>query len=135
MEFLAFGRGKADRIAAERLEIPVGDPVFRMRNRLRLGGTPIMVDDIVVPVARFPKLTEATFRNRPSTVYNLYQEAFGISVVRTSERLRATVADADTAGVLRGRGRRAAAADPAGGVHVQRPRGRVSRFTGEHRRA
>jgi len=100
VEFLAFGRGKADRIAAERLDIPVGDPVFRMRNRLGLGGQPIMVDDIVVPVARFPKLTEATFRNRPSTVYNLYQDAFGISVVRTSERLRATVADADTATVL-----------------------------------
>jgi GntR family transcriptional regulator len=100
VEFVAFARGKADPIAAERLGIAVGDPVFRMRNRLRLEGVPIMVDDIVVPVARFPRLTEAMFRNRPSTIYNLYQEAFGISVVRTSERLRATVADADTAGVL-----------------------------------
>lgn len=100
VQFLAFGRGKADRSAAERLGIAVGDPVFRMRNRLRLEGTSIMVDDIVVPVARFPKLTEAMFRNRPSTIYNLYQEAFGISVIRTSERLRATLADRDAARVL-----------------------------------
>jgi GntR family transcriptional regulator len=100
VEFLSFARGRADKAAAERLGIAVGDAVFRIRNRLKLNGAPIMVDDITVPAARFAGLTEAQFRDRPSTIYNLYQESFGISVVRTRERLRASVADAALAGLL-----------------------------------
>ncbi|NDP41450.1 MAG: GntR family transcriptional regulator [Aromatoleum sp.] len=95
-----FAKGKADRVAADRLGVEIGDAVFRIRNLLRLGGTPVIVDDIVLPAARFPGLDEKQFRERPSTIYNLYQEAFGISVVRTSERLSATLADADSAALL-----------------------------------
>jgi GntR family transcriptional regulator len=98
--FLAFARGKADRVAAEALGVPVGDPVLRIRNLLRLAGRPAIVDDITLPASRFGGLTEKQFRARPSTIYNLYQESFGISVVRTSERLRAAVADAETARLL-----------------------------------
>jgi len=100
VQFLSFAKAKADRAAAEKLGLAVGDPVFRIRNRLRLAGTPIIVDDITVPAARFAGLTEARVRDRPSTIYNLYQEAFGISVVRTNERLRATLADAEFAALL-----------------------------------
>jgi len=100
VQFLSFAKAKADRPAAEKLGLAVGDPVFRIRNRLRLAGTPIIVDDITVPAVRFAGLTEARVRDRPSTIYNLYQEAFGISVVRTNERLRATLADGEFAALL-----------------------------------
>ncbi len=100
VQLLSFARAKADRAVAERLLIEPGDPVLRIRNALRLGGAPMMIDDITLPAARFPGLTEKRFRERPSTIYNLYQEAFGVSVVRTSERLRAVVADAETAALL-----------------------------------
>jgi len=83
-----------------------------VRNLLSLGGEPVIVDDLALPAARFPGLTERQFAGRPSTIYNLYQEAFGLSVVRTSERLRATLADADTAALPPRRPRRAAARDP-----------------------
>ena len=95
VRLLSFGRGKADRIEAERLRIAPADPVLRIRNLLALSGVPIILDDITLPVTRFPGLTEKQFRARTSTIYNLYQEAFGLSVVKTSERLRATLADAD----------------------------------------
>ena len=100
VQFMSFARARAERQVAQRLAIASGAPVFRMRNRLRLGGAPIMVDEITVAAARFAGLTEARFRDRPSTIYNLYQEAFGISVVRTNERLRATLADTESAGLL-----------------------------------
>jgi GntR family transcriptional regulator len=100
VQFLSFAKGRADRVAAEKLRIAVGDPVFRARNRLRLAGVPIMVDDITLPATRFAGMTEAQFRDRPSTIYNLYQQAYGISVVRSSERLRATLADAESAALL-----------------------------------
>ena len=100
VELLSFTRGKADRVEATRLDLDTGDAVLRIRNRLRLSGAPIMIDDITLPVARFAGLTERQFRARPSTIYNLYQDAFGISVVRTRERLRAIAADADTGALL-----------------------------------
>ena len=100
VRLLSFARGKADKAEAERLGIAGGDGVLRIRNLLALAGEPIIIDDITVPVARFPGLAEKQFRARTSTIYNLYQEAFGVSVVKTSERLRATLADADAAALL-----------------------------------
>jgi GntR family transcriptional regulator len=100
VQLLSFSRARADRTAAEKLGGAVGDSVFRIRNRLRLSGMPIMVDDITLLSARFPGLVESQFRERSSTIYNLYQESFDISVVRTSERLRATLADAESATLL-----------------------------------
>ena len=61
----------------------------------------MIVDDIAVSAARFPGITERAIRDRPSTVYNLYQDAFGVSVVRTVERLRATGVDEEIASLLR----------------------------------
>jgi GntR family transcriptional regulator len=100
VELLSFTRTRADRSLAEPLGLAPGDPLLRIRNRLSLEGTPIMIDDIALAAARFPGLTERAFRNRPSTIYNLYQDSFGISVVRTQERLRAASAGADMAALL-----------------------------------
>jgi GntR family transcriptional regulator len=93
VELLSFARGKADRASAQALGIAVGERVFRIRNVLRFDRTPVIVDDITLPAARFPGLTLSRFRDRPSTIYNLYQDAFGLSVVRTRERVRAALAD------------------------------------------
>jgi GntR family transcriptional regulator len=100
VKLVSFGKGRADRLQAETLGIAPGDPVHRICNLLAVGGEPIIIDDITLAASRFPGLTEPQFRDRPSTIYNLFQEAFGISVVRTRERLRATLADADAAALL-----------------------------------
>jgi len=100
VQLQSFGRGRADRTVAELLGIGPGDPVFRVRNLLSLGSAPIIVDDITLPAARFAGLTERQFRARRSTIYNLYQDAFGTSVVKTRERLRATEADAASGALL-----------------------------------
>jgi len=100
VRMVAFARGKADRVEAEKLAIALADPVIRVRNLLHLGGEPIIVDDLTLSAARFPGLTEKQFRERPSTIYHLYQDVFGITIARSSERLRASVADADAASLL-----------------------------------
>ena len=100
VELLSFARGKADRAAAEALCVAPGEPLYRIRNLLHLDGHPVIVDDIALPAARFAGLTHARFRDRRSTIYNLYQEAFGLSVLRTRERVRASVADIATAKLL-----------------------------------
>lgn len=105
VKLVAWARGKADRKEAEALAVAPGDAVIRVRNLLELDGQPIIVDDIAIAAARFPGLTERQFRERPSTIYSLYEDAFGLSVVRARERLRAATADAEIApllGVARG---------------------------------
>ena len=101
VELLSFAKAKADRAAAELLGLAAGDSVYRIRNRLeprRHRRSSSTTSRCRSPT--FPGLTERQFRHRSSTIYNLYQEAFGISVVRASERLRATLADAETAALL-----------------------------------
>jgi GntR family transcriptional regulator len=89
VESVFFHKAVAGTEEAARLKIAVGTPTFHVRNKLTLLGDVVAVDDITLDQARFAKLTPVQFKERPNTIYNLYQEAFGITVVRTDERLRA----------------------------------------------
>ena len=97
---LSFRKGKAGAEEARRLSIGAGDPVLRVRNLLSLGAAPVILDDIVVPHALFPDLSEKIFTARDNTIYHLYQVRYGINVVRSSERLSATLADPQAAKLL-----------------------------------
>ncbi len=97
---LAFRRDRATADEATALAVPAGDPVWRIRNLLLLDEAPALVDDIVLARARFPDLTERIFTQRENTIYNLYQSRYGLSVLRSSERLRASLAGAEIARLL-----------------------------------
>ena len=73
---------------------PRDERVIRIRNVLSLAGRPRIVDDITLPAALFPGLTEKIFLARDNTIYHLYQSRYGINVLRTDERLRAVLASA-----------------------------------------
>jgi GntR family transcriptional regulator len=97
---LAFRKARADAGEAAKLAIGAGDPVFRIRNLLSLDARPVIIDELVVPQRLFPDLSEAILTGRDNTIYHLYQTRYGINVLRTSERLRATLADAEAARLL-----------------------------------
>jgi len=101
VEFVFFQKSQADDEASSRLRIATGAPAFHVRNKLSLLGSVVAVDDIVIAQSRFDKLSAAQLKERPNTIYNLYQEAFGITVVRTEERLRAEPASVEHAKLLR----------------------------------
>ncbi|MCL4748155.1 MAG: GntR family transcriptional regulator [Burkholderiaceae bacterium] len=101
VELHSFTRGRASSEESAKLHLAPDAPVIRLRNLLTLGEAPVMVDDITLSSARFPKLGEAGIRGRASTLYQLYQAGFGLTIVRTSERLRAVAAPADVATLLR----------------------------------
>ena len=92
-ELLRFRRVRASAAAREKLELPAGAQVFEFVNLLSLNGDVVMTDEICLPESRFPGLTEAHLRERPSTLYALYQDVFGVNVIGTDERLRAGLAD------------------------------------------
>jgi GntR family transcriptional regulator len=83
-----FSQAKATPEVASRLQIDVGTPVFRFTNQLSLHDSVVLIETIVLPQARFPGLTETALRDRPNTLYNFYQDSFGINVVNTGERVR-----------------------------------------------
>ena len=59
-ELLSFRKGRAEAEEAQRLAIGRGTPTLRMQNALKLGGRPVIFDDIVVPATLYPGLDETT---------------------------------------------------------------------------
>lgn len=103
-ELLGFRKERSNEADEQDFGIVRGTRVARVRNLLRLNKRPVVLDDITVPVERFPKLDEATFRNREGTIYGLYQARYGVNVVRIGERLSAAHPPADVAAILGMRG-------------------------------
>jgi GntR family transcriptional regulator len=97
---LSFRRDRADANAAAALGIVPLDKVIHIRNVLSLEGAPVIVDDITLPADLFPGLSEKIFLARDNTIYQLFQSRYGINVLRTDERLRATLAPRDVAQAL-----------------------------------
>ena len=100
MELLSFERGRAEEDAASALRLAPGDPVIRIENRLLLQGRPVGLDRLTLSAQMFRGLTERRFAERSSTIYHLYQTAFGITVTRAAERARALLADRGDARIL-----------------------------------
>jgi GntR family transcriptional regulator len=98
---LDFRRDRASDADARALAIAPHDKVVRIRNLLSLEGEPAIVDDITLTAELFPGLTEKIFRARDNTIYHLFQSRYGINVLRTDERLRAVLADAELGRLLR----------------------------------
>ena len=94
---LDFSRSNFSREAAAKLKRNVGERAILFSNALSLENKNIMQDNITLPDALFPKLTEKKLSERPGTLYSLYQEEYGISVVHTSQRLSAGIAPREVA--------------------------------------
>jgi GntR family transcriptional regulator len=94
VEFQKFGSSKADEYAAQALDVPVGEPLWHVSNRLSLRGEVVSLDDIYVPQQLFPTLSEDRLKVRQTTLYQMYQDEFGQTVMRAAERVQATVATA-----------------------------------------
>ncbi len=100
VELVSFERTRLDEEAAQALALKPNEPALQIENRLLLQGRAVVHDRLVIPAALFRGLTEKRWRERPCTIYPLYQTEFGISVVHAHERLRAVGADRAAARVL-----------------------------------
>jgi len=100
VDLVSFERSRADEVAAAALQMPVNDPVIEIGNRLRLQGRAVVHDRIVLRASLFKGLTERRLGDRSGTLYQMYQSAFGITVVRAIERAAAGAAPAETSRLL-----------------------------------
>jgi GntR family transcriptional regulator len=100
VELVSFERTRADDEPARALQLRPGEPVIQIENRLSLQGSAVIYDRLTLPSALFKGLTEKRFRERPGTIYQLYQSDFGTTVLRAKERARAGAADRHAVRVL-----------------------------------
>lgn len=102
-ELILLTKAKADDEVAELLQLPRSrrkSEVFKLRNVLRVSGTPVVVSDIVVRVSMFPGLGKKMIREGGRTLYAVYQRRFGVNIIRTVEQLRSTRADPSVAKIF-----------------------------------
>jgi GntR family transcriptional regulator len=92
VRFLKCGFASADTFAAETLGVKIGARLIHLTNELTLGGEVASLDEIFLPTALYPGLTEQRLRERKTTLYQMYQDEYDITVVRTAERVRASAA-------------------------------------------
>jgi GntR family transcriptional regulator len=100
VELLSFTRTRIDEEAAQALRVTPGIAAYEIENRLLLQQRPVIHDTLILPAQLFTGLTEKRFRERPSTIYHLYQTEFGITVTQAHERARAVAAQRAAARVL-----------------------------------
>jgi GntR family transcriptional regulator len=103
-ELLSLRKARADAEIAQALNLPHkprAPEIYKLRNVLKVGETPVVVSDIVIPASLLPELTEDLVRTGGATLYAVYQTHFGINIVSTTEELRAIRCDAATAKILR----------------------------------
>ncbi len=101
-ELLSLQTTRADSEAMAQFGLKPGDRVHRIHNVLKLGGAPVIFDELRIAAAQFADLDADAFGAREGTIYGLYQSRYGINVVRISERLSAAL----PAGAHRARARR-----------------------------
>lgn len=95
-QLVGLSRAQADDETADLLELPRsrrGHPVYRIRNVLKVGETPIVVSDLQLPAYLFPGLTAQALRQEGRTLYAAFQQLFGVTIVKISEQLKAARAD------------------------------------------
>lgn len=96
-ELISIAKATADDETAELLRLPRNPAkadVFRLRNVLRIGDSPVSVSDITVPAALFPGLNARMIREHGKTLYAVFQQRFGVTIVKIVEELKAVRADA-----------------------------------------
>lgn len=86
-----FKRGPADAEAGDALGLDRKAAVIRIDNLRLIDGRIVILDRLMLPAARFPKLDAKAFAARKSTIYGLYQEMFGLTVIRVRENIQATL--------------------------------------------
>jgi len=92
VSLLSMKRGRADRNTAGLLKLTPRAPVIDIEALLSLKDRPTILDRIRLPVQLFGELADHLFKHRSGTIYGLFQERFGITVVRADEHITAVVA-------------------------------------------
>ncbi len=101
-EVLSLQRELAPVPVAQALQLPAQDKpwAWHIANVLRLQGNAVQSSDIWLPAGLFPKLTAARLNAANDTLYGAFQRLYGVTVVRTTDQIRAVIAPSAVAKAL-----------------------------------
>ena len=100
-QFLECRRVRASAEIAERLGLKVAASVVFVRRLLSFGSEPVVLDDIWLPGRMFRGLSFERLAAYTGPLYGLFETEFGVPMIRADEQLRAVLADARSAEMLR----------------------------------
>jgi GntR family transcriptional regulator len=93
-------RQRAPAWIAKQLQMRAGDAMVEVRRVLHSAGRPVVLDDIWLPGNLFKGLTTERLSQHRGPFYGLFETEFGVHMIRAQEKIRAVVADAETAALL-----------------------------------
>ena len=96
-----YKRQRAPADVARALELKMGDPAITIRRLLSFQGEPAVLDDLWLPGTLFKGLTAERLVSAQVPLYSLFEQDFGIKMLRAEEKIRAVAAPADVAAILR----------------------------------
>lgn len=86
-------RAKAGTDVARTLALEPGAPIIIIRRLLRFGDQPAVFDEIYLPGELFADLTMDILKSGGTSLYSLFENRYGVRMIRADERLRAVAAD------------------------------------------
>jgi GntR family transcriptional regulator len=98
-------RAKAGGDVARMLELEVGAAVMVIQRVLYFNAEPVVADEIYLPAELFGDLNIDILQAHEGSLYSLFEERYGVRMIRADERIRAVSADrlsADLLGVSEG---------------------------------
>ena len=93
-------RKPATRIESSKLHLEAGTSVIRIERTRRISDKPTMVETITLPADLFADLVEGGGYELPNTLYELYEQRYGITIHSADEQLRAIAASKHDAKIL-----------------------------------
>jgi GntR family transcriptional regulator len=94
-------RTRASAEIARALALRSGDAVIQVRRILSFGGRPTILEDIWLPGQAFKGLNAEQLAGWQGPTYAMFENEFGVRMVRAQERIRAVAADAQVAALLK----------------------------------
>jgi GntR family transcriptional regulator len=98
--FIDCRRQRAPAEIARALRLKAGDSTLQIRRVLSFSGRPVVFDEIWLPGQAFKGLTAERLAAYRGPMYGLFEQEFGVRMIRAEEKLRAVAADADAAALL-----------------------------------
>ncbi|TFW00627.1 GntR family transcriptional regulator [Oxalobacteraceae bacterium OM1] len=93
-------RLRAPAEVARLLDVKSGDSVIFIKRVQAFDGEPIIVEELWLPGSLFKGLTAERLTEYKGPMYGLFETEFGTRMIRATEKIRAVLADEDTARLL-----------------------------------
>ena len=98
--FIDCRRARAPADVARALKLRSGDAAVQVRRLLSFRGRPVVLDDIWLPGTLFKGLTAERLAGYRGPMYQLFEQEFGVRMIRAEEKIRAVLADEASAHLL-----------------------------------